>query len=199
MKIIAVNGSPRKNGNTETVLAAFLAGAAEAGAETKSVRLSDLTFRNCKGCNACHKKGICVIADSLTPVFEELMQADMLVLASPIYSMTVTAEMKAFIDRGQFLWAQKFKTQTLVFSEEHLQTHTGVFLATSGQNVDGIFNAAFPVVKAFFNDSGFVYRENILYPGMDTRGGVKNWPESTQDAYARGKALAAAFIAQGRS
>ncbi|HJJ39255.1 MAG TPA: flavodoxin family protein, partial [Methanocorpusculum sp.] len=59
MKILAVSGSPRKNGNTETLLASFLKGAEEAGAETRVVRLAEIPFKNCKGCNACHKKGIC--------------------------------------------------------------------------------------------------------------------------------------------
>ncbi|HJJ36475.1 MAG TPA: flavodoxin family protein [Methanocorpusculum sp.] len=190
MNIIAVNGSPRKNGNTETVLSAFLRGAEEAGAKTTSIRLVDLSFKNCKGCNACHKKGTCVITDELTPVFEQILSANVLVLASPIYSMTVTAEMKAFIDRGQFLWAQKFKTGTLKFDETHLKAHTGVFIGTSGQNVDHIFDAAFPVVRAFFNDAGFSYTENVLFSGMDVRGGVKAWPESTEEAYGRGKAIA---------
>jgi len=189
MKVLAINGSPRKNGNTETVLDAFLKGAEDAGAETNKVRLVDIDFKCCRGCNACHKKGTCVIKDNLTPLFEEVSKADVLVLASPIYSMTVTAEMKAFIDRGQFLWAQKFMTKTLVFDENHLKKHIGVYLSTSGQPVDGIFNAAFPVVRAFFNDSGFSYTENVLFAGMDAKGGVKNWPESTQEAYSRGKEI----------
>jgi len=193
MNIIAFNGSPRKNGNTATVLSAFLEGAEDAGAKTMAIRLADISFKNCKGCNACHKTGKCIIADDLTPVFDQLLAADVLVLASPIYSMTVTSEMKAFIDRGQFLWAQKFKTGTLKFDDAHLKTHTGVFIGTSGQDVEHIFNAAFPVVRAFFNDAGFSYTENVLFPGMDVRGGVKAWPESTEEAYARGKVLAEKF------
>lgn len=189
-KIIAINGSPRKNGNTETVLDAFLRGAEKVGSETKKFRLSELEFRNCRGCNACHKKGVCVLKDDLTPLFDEILKSDILVLASPIYSMTVSAEMKAFIDRGQFLWAQKFKTQTLVFDEKHLKTHTGVFLSTSGQELSTVFDAAFPTVKAFFNDSGFSYTENVLFSGMDLRGGVKNYPESTAKAEKRGFEIA---------
>lgn len=186
IRILACNGSPRKNGNTETVLDAFLAGAAEAGAETKKIRLVELDFKRCRGCNACHKKGICVITDELTPLFDEILQSDILVLASPIYSMTVTAEMKAFIDRGQFLWAQKFVTKTLVFDEGHLSNHTGVYIGTSGQPAAGIFDAAFPVVRAFFNDAGFSYTKNVLFPGMDQHGGVKGWPESVDTARKRG-------------
>jgi len=189
VKVLAINGSPRKNGNTETVLDAFLKGVSEAGAEIEKIRLVDIEYKCCRGCNACHKKGVCIIKDNLTPIFDAISKADILVLASPIYSMTVTAEMKAFIDRGQFLWAQKFMTKTLVFDENHLKNHIGVFMSTSGQPVDNIFNAAFPVVRAFFNDSGFSYSENVLFAGMDARGGVKNWSESTEEAYSRGKEI----------
>jgi len=194
MKVLAINGSPRKNGNTETVLDAFLKGSSDAGADVEKIRLVDIDYKCCKGCNACHKKGVCVIKDNLTPVFDAVGSADILVLASPIYSMTVTAEMKAFIDRGQFLWAQKFKTKTLVFDEEHLKKHIGVFMSTSGQPVDGIFDAAFPVARAFFNDAGFSYTENVLFAGMDARGGVKNWKESVDEAYSRGKEITSRLL-----
>lgn len=187
--IIALGGSPRKNGNTETVLLSFLKGAEDAGATYEYIRLSDLTFKNCRGCNACHKKGDCIITDDLTPIFEKIAACDILVLASPIYSMTVTAEMKSFIDRGQFLWAQKFKTKTLDFSDEHLKRHTGVFLSTSGQDIECIFDAAFPVARAFFNDAGFSYTENVLFAGMDAHGGVKAWTESVDMAYRRGNEI----------
>lgn len=188
--ITAVNGSPRKHGNTETVLDAFLRGTESTGAETNKLSLVDIDHKNCRGCNACHKKGVCILKDDLTPIFDAVLASDILVLASPIYSMTVTAEMKSFIDRGQFLWAQKFVTKTLAFSEEHLKHHIGVYLGTSGQEIPHIFDAAFPVVRAFFNDAGFSYTENVLFAGMDQHGGVKGWPESVTFAEAEGKRIA---------
>ncbi len=186
IKMFVINGSPRKHGNTETVLDAFIEGAKEAGADVEKIRLAEIDYKNCKGCNACHKTGVCVIKDDLTPVFDQLLAADILVLASPIYSMSVTGEMKSFIDRGQYLWSQKFVTKTLFFSEEHLAKHIGVYLGTSGQDIPHIFDSAFPVVRAFFNDSGFSYTENVLFPGMDKHGGVKGWPESVVEAKKRG-------------
>ena len=187
--MLVINGSPRKGGNTETVLNAFVEGAKEAGAEVTVIRLVEIDHKNCKGCNSCNKNGVCVIRDALTPVFDRMLQSDILVLASPIYSMSVTAEMKSFIDRGQFLWAQKFIRKTLVFDADHLKKHKGVFLGTSGQDLPYIFDSAFPVVRAFFNDSGFSYAENVLFPGMDKHGGVQGWPESVVEAKKRGKEI----------
>jgi multimeric flavodoxin WrbA len=189
-QIIAVNGSPRKHGNTDTVLDAFLRGAENAGATTTKISLVDIHHKNCQGCNVCHRKGVCVLKDDLTPIFDAVLAANILVLASPIYSMTVTAEMKSFIDRGQFLWVQKVITKTLVFSEEHLKHHFGVYLGTSGQDIPHIFDAAFPVLEAFFNDAGFSYTENVLFAGMDQRGDIKGWPESMVFAETEGKRIA---------
>jgi len=195
MKILALQASPRRNGNTETVVDAFLKGAEDAGAETEKINLRELEYKNCRGCNACHKKGTCVIKDSLSEIFDKLKTIDILVLASPIYSMTVTAEMKSFIDRGQFLWAQKFITQTLVFDERHLANHIGVFISTSGQNFETVFDAAFPVVRAFFNDAGFTYRENVLFPGMDKKTPAER-NEAAEFAACEGKRIAQQLITQ---
>lgn len=194
MKVLGISGSPRKGGNTETVLAAFMKGAEDAGAETKTVRLVDLSYRNCRGCNACCKKGVCVLSDDITPLLEEVLSADVLVLASPIYSMTMTADLKGFIDRGQVLWARKFITKTLKFSDEHVKSHIGVFLSTSGKDIPHVFDAAFPVARAFLHDAGFSYKDNVLFPGMDEKGGAKVWTESSDEAYARGKEIAGRLI-----
>jgi multimeric flavodoxin WrbA len=185
-QIIAINGSPRKHGNTDTILDAFLRGAESAGATTNKISLVDINHENCRGCNACHGKGTCILKDGLTPIFDAVLAANILVLASPIYSMTITAEMKSFIDRGQYLWVQKYITKTLVFSEDHLKCHLGVYLGTSGRDMPHIFDAAFPVLQAFFNDAGFSYTENVLFAGMDQHGDIKGWPESMMFAETEG-------------
>ena len=98
MKVLVIHGSARKNGNS-----AFLASRlAEAivGAETTHRYLYDLTFKGCKGCMACRKnRETCVIDDALTPVLQEMHEADIVIFASPNYNGGVTGEMKSFIDR----------------------------------------------------------------------------------------------------
>ncbi|HJJ56379.1 MAG TPA: flavodoxin family protein [Methanocorpusculum sp.] len=188
--IIAINGSPRPHGNTDLIIDAFLMGASSCGASTKKINLHTLNYKNCMGCNSCHKTGQCVIQDDFTPIFTEILESDILILASPIYSTTVTADLKSFIDRGQFIWAQKFVTHTRQVSEDHLKKHIGVYIGTSGQNTQNVFDGAFAVVKAFFNNFGFKYTENVLFAGMDIHGGVNNWPESITQAKNDGKRIA---------
>lgn len=106
MKVIAINGSPRKEWNTAMLLNACLRGAAQKGAETELVHLYDLSFRGCTSCFACKRKGVrvdrCVMQDELAPVLKRITQCDALVLGSPVYLAQVTGEMRSFMERLLF-------------------------------------------------------------------------------------------------
>ena len=107
-KIIIIDGGPRKNMNTAAMLAKVAEGATQAGAEAKVVRLYDLAYKGCISCLACKIKGrasnVCKFKDALTPVLEEIAQADGLVLGSPIYFGDVTGQMRTFLERLAFPW-----------------------------------------------------------------------------------------------
>jgi multimeric flavodoxin WrbA len=107
MKVTAVNGGPRKDWNTGTLLAHVLEGAASMGAETGMVHLHDLAFRGCSSCFACKTKGntcagLCATRDALRPVLEDALMADALILGSPIYFFDVTGAMRSFMERLLF-------------------------------------------------------------------------------------------------
>lgn len=104
MKVLAINGSPRKKWNTATLLQNTLDGAASKGAETELVHLYDLDFKGCTSCFACKLKGgksygRCALQDGLTPILEKIPDVDALILGSPIYFGTVTGEMRCFMER----------------------------------------------------------------------------------------------------
>ncbi len=99
LKVIGIAGSPRRDGNSTTLLRAVLDGAAEAGAETAIIHLNDLLYSGCQACEECAPDGECVIADDLTPVFAALRLADVWVLASPIYRDGLSGQFKSFFDR----------------------------------------------------------------------------------------------------
>ena len=109
-KIIIIDGGPRKNMNTAKLLQKFAEGVKSAGSDTevKTIRLYDLDYKGCMSCMACKLKGkasnICRFKDALTPVLEEISQADGLVLGSPIYFGEVTGQMRAFLERLAFPW-----------------------------------------------------------------------------------------------
>ena len=107
MKVIAINGSPRKNWNTDILLKKSLDGAASAGAETEMVYLYDLKFRGCVSCLACKlqkepRPNRCVLRDDLTAILDRVHEADAVILGSPIYFSEVTGEMRSFFERFLF-------------------------------------------------------------------------------------------------
>ncbi|MDR3670750.1 MAG: flavodoxin family protein [Holophaga sp.] len=107
MRVIGINGSPRKKWNTATLLGKALEGAASVGAETELIHIYDLDYKGCRSCFACKLKtgsshGSCSMKDDLTPVLEKVKQADAVVLGSPIYFGMVTGEMRSFLERLMF-------------------------------------------------------------------------------------------------
>ncbi len=187
VKVLGISGSPHRHGNTETLLDSFLDGAREAGAEVKKVVLKDLAYTPCKGCNVCHKTGECIVRDDVIPFIDKILAADCVAVASPIYSMGITAELKGLIDRAQYLWARKFILKNLYFSSDHIKRHKGLFISTAGLSWDNVFDAAFPAITAFFNGTGFEYYDNIIANNMDAFGGVKKHPTALKEASEKGK------------
>ena len=119
MKVIAFNGSPRKNFNTATLLRNALEGAAEAGAETVLVHLYDMSFSGCRSCLACKSRsrprtGRCVLRDAITPHIEESLNADVILLGSPIYFYTESSSMRAFMERLLFPITRYEKERSLL-------------------------------------------------------------------------------------
>lgn len=190
VRVLGISGSPHRRGNTEQLLDRFLEGAADAGGEIEKIVLSTLDYHSCRGCNACHKTGVCVMDDDLIPILtKKVPEADIVVLASPIYSMSITSEMKAFIDRAHTIWAQKFKLNMVHYDKEHFTAHPGYFLATAGMERPDIFDYAYPIITAFFNGFGCGYTpdHNITAPGMDRWGGIKEHPTALTFAYMSGQ------------
>ena len=101
MLVLGIYGSPRKGGNTDEMLNAFLAGAESTGAELERLYVRDLEICPCIGCGHCDKAGTCVQRDGMVSVYPRLEQADRIVVASPIYFYSVTAQLKMLIDRSQ--------------------------------------------------------------------------------------------------
>lgn len=133
MRIIAINGSPRKQGNTSNIVRAMLEGAASAGAETTEVRLHDIDLKGCMGCLSCRQNpGVCKQQDDLSPYLEALKSCNGYVIGSPIYMYHVTGQMKIFVDRVYSLYISreqqpglydsalpKGKTYAMVTSQGH--------------------------------------------------------------------------------
>lgn len=108
MKVIAVNGSPRRNWNTAKLCQAALDGAAAAGAETELIHLESMKFKGCMSCYRCHSAGpdyhteICHYKDELTETLQKCMAADAIIIGSPLYYGFATGDVRAFMERLMF-------------------------------------------------------------------------------------------------
>ncbi len=105
MRVVAVNGSPRKSWNTAKILEAALDGAQEQGAEAELVHLYDLRYTGCRSCFACkrahNKAARCALQDDLAPVLSRLLTADVILLGTPVYFGDISAQLRAVLER---LW-----------------------------------------------------------------------------------------------
>ena len=97
--VLGIVGSPRKGGNTETLVDAVLAGAEEAGASTEKVLLRELEIGPCLACDACRRTGACVQKDDMGSLLEKMKDAEVWVFGTPVYWWGPTAQFKAFLDR----------------------------------------------------------------------------------------------------
>ena len=109
MKILAVNGSPRRDWNTERILDHAVRGALRAvPAASESVQLYPMHYSGCVGCYACKRKdqpsGLCRLNDTLTPILEKAQASDVLLLATPVYFFGESAGVRAFIERLLYPW-----------------------------------------------------------------------------------------------
>jgi len=107
MKAIIINGSPRKNWNTDKCVEEAGKGLADNGFEVEKINLYDYTFKGCTSCFACKLKnaktnGVCAMKDELRPVLEKLREADAVILGSPIYFSQPAGQVRSFVERWLF-------------------------------------------------------------------------------------------------
>lgn len=99
MKVLVIHGSPRPKGNSDLLCDALMRGAAEAGNQVEKISLREKNIQPCQACYACFRTGSCVQKDDMAEILSKVEAADILVLASPTYFLTMSGQMKVFIDR----------------------------------------------------------------------------------------------------
>ena len=97
--VLILKGSPRENGNSNTLAGQVERGAKEAGAEVESLMLHRMDIRPCDACDVCQETGVCIVKDDMQKIYPSLEKADAIVLTSPVYWFTISAQAKLCIDR----------------------------------------------------------------------------------------------------
>lgn len=100
MKVLGLNGSARKDGNTAIIIGKVFEELQKEAIDTELIQLADCDIKPCRGCFACKGRGSCVLNDGFNEIFSRMVEADGIILGSPVYSADVSAKMKAFLERG---------------------------------------------------------------------------------------------------
>ncbi|MBU2609204.1 MAG: flavodoxin family protein [Chloroflexi bacterium] len=184
--VLGIAGSPRRGGNTDILLDEVLEGAASRGARVKKVILAGLKIASCDHSDACLKTGKCYIKDDMQSIYQDLEEADVIVLASPIQFMTVTAELKTMIDRCQAFWARKYVLNQPPLGEKERK---GLFIAVGGTKFAKLFEPAQATIKALFNTLNVTPAGELLFRGVDEKGAIRQHPEALKQAFEAGQKL----------
>lgn len=98
-KVLILSGSPRKGGNSDTLCDAFLKGAQAAGHMVEKIRISEKNIHYCLGCGVCNRTHQCIQKDDMKDILDKIVEADVIVMATPVYFYTMDGQMKTLIDR----------------------------------------------------------------------------------------------------
>lgn len=180
-KVVAFVGSPRKNGNSATLVKEVLRGAEEAGAQTKLFNLYDMNIKPCQGCLVCRKTGQCVMQDDFQQMFQQIVAADTVVFASPVYMWQITAQMKLLWDRLCGLFDESYQ---LRYAEKKV-----IMIYSQGSPNAQSFQASFETNAAMLKMIGLKVVDTLLVTGGAVPSAAADNTELLSAAYAAGKAV----------
>lgn len=191
-QIIAIYGSPRRDGNSAELLKQAVAGARQEGAHVEEVFLRDFKISPCLEIYNCIKTGECAIRDDFPEILAKLEASKGIMLASPIFFYTVSAHTKIFMDRCQSLWVRKYWIEKQIFGKTP-QTRKGLFISVGATEGKKLFDGAILTVKYFFDVLNAGLWKTVLCRGVDRKGEIEKREDYLKEAYQAGRGLARAL------
>jgi len=189
MKIVAFNGSPRKNGNTDLLLKEAVKGIENSGISVHTFNLNVMKIKPCQDCGGCNETGECVFDDDMTQVYEAIKTADRFILASPIFFFSISAQVKLMIDRCQAFWCEKYLMNKPLPPGKF--GRKGLLLLVGGMKKEIGINCAEACAKAYFRTISVPEHKVLSYLDIDAKGDILGHPTALKDAYEAGEALVA--------
>ncbi len=177
-KVLVLSGSPRKNGNSDILCDAFIQGATDAENEVEKIRVAEKKINYCLGCYYCKDHdGKCVFNDDMGEILQKIIDADVLVFATPVYFYSMCAQLKTLIDRTVARWTEignkdLYYIMTAAEDEEDTMDATLASLHGFAMCVDG------------YEEKGILYGK-----GVSEKGEVKNREELMRIAYEMGNSV----------
>lgn len=186
---VIINGSCRKNGNTDRLLSSLEEGATSAGVKTIQYVLREKTINQCRGCYYCYKNKKCAIDDDMQSIHDALQRADLFILASPMYWWGFTGLMKTFIDR---LYLYYFKDNTPLIAGKKIFIIVPMNVNEEQHGLAVYQSEIEPLMmtsRYIFKRLGLQILDIVFFPGLSTRASLKSHPEHLAGAYGLGESL----------
>ncbi len=184
MKVVGIYGSPRKDGNSDILLDRALDGAAAYGAEVVKIYVRDMDFSGCLECGGCDDTGACVVQDDMQGVYDVLLGARIIFLASPVFFYSLSAQVKAFIDRCQALWSRRRIGKTAEERKLH-EGGKGYLLMVGAAAGPYLFTGGEFTAKYFFDALDKSYGGGVFFKS-EGKGDIVRNPADLKRAYAFG-------------
>src|SRR4030042_6486147 len=184
MKVLAIMSSPRIQGNSDLLLDEAIKGAQSQRAEVEKITRDRLKITPCKELYNCLKDGHCPLRDDMTGIYDKILAADALIVATPIFFYTVSAQLMAFISRCQAFWSRKYVLKNL-----DIPVKRGAFICVGATKGIRLFEGPKLTMKYFFQAINAEYKEELLIRGVDKKGEIKDHPDYLVAAYELGKKL----------
>lgn len=187
MKVIAFLGSPRKDGNTELLLKEAIRGVEESGFTVQVFNLNLMNILPCQNCGGCDDTGICINEDDMVQIYDVIRTSDRIILASPIFFFSLSAQAKVMIDRCQAFWCEKYLLKKPI--HEGLHKRKGLLLLVAGMKKETGIECAKVTANAFFRTISIQEYETLGYTGVDAKGDILKHPTAFKEAYEAGLRL----------
>ncbi len=185
-KIVAIFGSPRRQGNTATLLKKTIEGARDSGAEVEEIVLRDLKISPCLEIYGCMQAGECAIKDDFQIVRDKILASQGLILASPVFFYAVSSHTKILMDRFQSLWVKKYWVDKTPQDQQTIK-RKGLFISVGATKGKKLFDGMLLSVKYFFDVLDMELWKALLYRQLDFQEDVLKHPEHLEEAYTAGK------------
>lgn len=188
MLVLGIYGSPRKKGNTDLMLDAFLEGAAAGGAEVERVYVRDLVIQGCLACGYCDDKGVCVQKDAMTEVYPLMDRAERIVVASPVYFYGVTGQLKLLIDRSQasFMKWQLAGKEKKGYAAEG-PARKGFLLSAGATKGKRLFECTVLTVRYFFDALNMEYAGDLCFKEIEDKAAITGHPTALEECRKAGR------------
>ena len=186
MRVLALSTSPRKGGNSETLLRYAVEGAKSVGLTCESLSLSDYAIAPCRACGKCEEKGFCVIEDDFRSLHEKIQKCDRFLISTPVYFMSLPAQAKALVDRTQSVWnGYELKEN----SRKRKRNKTASAIVVSAKRGKMALRSIKLIFRYSLDVLGFEYECNLHISGVDRFGEILECPTALDSAYTLGCSL----------